>query len=48
MNENDKVELNLEIIAANATDDDLDRLTRHLLPELGDPLVSANKGQQKG
>lgn len=36
MNENDKVELNLEIIEADATEDDLDRLTRQLLSELRD------------
>lgn len=34
MNENDKVELNLEIVAADATDEELDRLTRQLLSEL--------------
>lgn len=34
MNENDKVELNLEIVAADATDEELDRLARQLLSEL--------------
>lgn len=34
MDENDKVELNLEIIASDATDEELDRTTRQLLSEL--------------
>lgn len=34
MNENDKVELDLEIDAADATDEELDRVTRQLLSEL--------------
>lgn len=34
MTENDKVELNLEIVAADATDEELDRVTRQLLSEL--------------
>jgi hypothetical protein len=34
MNENDKVELTLEVVAADATDEELDRVTRQLLSEL--------------
>jgi len=56
MNENDKVELNLEIIASDATDEELDRATRQLLSELreldiesaelakGDPAPEGSKG----
>jgi len=56
MNENDKVELNLEIIASDATDEELDRVTRQLLSELreldiesaelakGDPAPEGSKG----
>lgn len=34
MNENDKVELTLEVVAADATDEELDGITRQLLSEL--------------
>jgi hypothetical protein len=34
MNENDKVELSLEIISSDATDEELDRITRQLLSEV--------------
>jgi hypothetical protein len=36
MNENDKVDLNLEVIASDATDEELDHATRQLLSELRD------------
>ena len=56
MNENDKVELNLEILAADATEEELDRVTRQLLSELrelnvesvelakGEPAPDGSKG----
>ena len=34
MNENEKVELNLEVVVLDATDEELDRATRQLLSEL--------------
>ena len=48
MNENDKVELDLEVVATDATDEDLDRTTRQLLSELRDlnvEFVKLAKGE---
>ena len=56
MNENEKVELDLEVVAADATDEELDRVTRQLLSELrkldvesaelakGEPAPDGSKG----
>lgn len=56
MNENDKVELKLEILSSDATDEELDRATRQLLSELielnvesaelakGNPAPDGSKG----